>query len=261
MISDEDVRLHFNDALNRPDVLSGFMRAYSRQGNAYNSDSRLHMQVFRGKALRYWADAPKYGCKRCMALFNDYDVIPRYCFDCYKVLITVGSVLDLFKLLMFFENLELRDNNSRKCMVDNRGLSGGVYKGFIYCRGLEEANEVSATVKSLISTKISPESAAQVTVKRGCSEYTAKYPEYSKFEENDFQYKDDWDFYEKYVDQYWIFYEKFPDTYDEDGKGTDPMREIIAFQWWLKYAATAGDMSYLIVNGDKDLESFRQGGS
>ena len=40
-------------------------------------------------------------------IFNDYDVIPKYCFDCYKVLITVRSVLELFKLLMIFEKLDL----------------------------------------------------------------------------------------------------------------------------------------------------------
>lgn len=255
MISDEEVVQHFKDILSYPDVLTGFLRAHNRQGNTYNSDSRIHLQVFRGKAMRYWSEAPKSGCKRCMALFNDYDVIPKYCFDCYKVLITVQSVLELFKLLMLFEKLALPENNTRKCMIDRRPVSSDIYKGFIYCRGVDEANEICKTVEESVKENIS--TSATVSVKRGCSEYAAKYPEYTQFENNDFQYKDDWKFYEEFVDKHWIFYENFPDTYDEDGKGTDPMREIIAFQWWLRYAATAGDESYLMVNGNKKLQPLK----
>lgn len=259
MISDNEVQDYFKEILSYPDVLTGFHRAYARQGNTYSSDTRLHMQVFRGKAMRYWTDAPKHGCKRCMALFNDYDVIPKYCFDCYKVLITVQSVLQLFKLLMLFDKIELSDNNSRKCMIDSRRLSSDVYKGFVYCRGLDEAKDICKIIDQSVSTNISP--TATVIVKRGCSEYSAKYPEYTKYESYDFQYKDSWTFYEEYVDKYWIFYDQYLDTYDEDGKGTDPMREILAFQWWLRYAATIGDVSYMKVNGDKKLQPLNNSGS
>lgn len=71
-----------------------------------------------------------------MAIFDKFDVIPKYCFDCYKVLITPHTIMDLFKLLMIFEKITLPLDNTRKCMVETRDACSGTYKGFIYCRGI-----------------------------------------------------------------------------------------------------------------------------
>jgi hypothetical protein len=54
------------------------------------------------------------------------------------------------------------------------------------------------------------------------------------------------------VDQHWVFGDQV-DIYDDDSKGADPMRELIAMQWWLRYAATIGDNSYLVLTGGKQL--------
>ena len=122
-------------------------------------------------------------------MFSDFDAIPEYCFGCYKVVFELGVVIDLFKLLLIFERVKLPRNNSRKCIIDTRPFSAAKYKGLIYCRGLEEANEIC----ELMSKKVSGEmpDSFKVRVQRGCSEYSKKYPEYGEISTgaNTFKYK------------------------------------------------------------------------
>jgi len=123
----------------------------------------------------------------------------------------------------------------------------------VYCRGLEEANELCRQVKKVVTEEISPDIA--VKVKRGCSEYAEIYPEYAQIGAGSeaFKYGDDWQFYEDFVDRNWVFDEQV-DCYDEDGKRTDPLRELFALQFWLRHAATLGDRSYLILTDGKILK-------
>jgi hypothetical protein len=77
-------------------------------------------------------------------------------------------VVELFKLLMVFEKLDLPNDNTRKCMCESRDFCSGAYKGFVYCRGVDEAKAVADIVRKVISDDISPD--VPVTIKRGCSE-------------------------------------------------------------------------------------------
>src|SRR5574340_1785155 len=98
-------------------------------------------QIFRGIPENQWKEAHPGGCARHKEVFKRFKVIPEYCFDCYKVLIEPRTVVELFKLLMLFEKLALPLHNTRKCMVEARPDCSGAYKGFVYCRGIEEGNE------------------------------------------------------------------------------------------------------------------------
>lgn len=238
-----------------PDVMTGFKKADGRAGNNYRCDSRITLQIVRGEPARNWQGAPKNGCAECKACFNDFDVIPKYCFDCYKVVIELPRIVDLFKLLMLFETIELPRNNSRKCMFDRRVNATSVYKGFVYCRGLEEADELCEVLRAAVSESVVV--GASINVKRGCSEFGLKYPEYAQINRNDegFQYPDNWKFYEDYVAQCWVFNSQ-SDSFDKDYDEINPLRELLAYQWWLKAAASRGDESYLMVTGNKKIAPF-----
>ena len=41
-------------------------------------------------------------CKRHLKVFSEHNIIPSFCFNCYKVQITLNSVLDLIKLYFYF---------------------------------------------------------------------------------------------------------------------------------------------------------------
>jgi len=98
-----------------------------------------------------------------------------------------------------------------------------------------------------------------VRAKRGCSAYPIKYPEYGVLDRDaaGFKYGEEWKFYEDLVDKYWAFRGEV-DCYDEDGKGTDPLRELFALQFWVRLAASIGDRSYLVLTGGKELVPLQQ---
>ncbi len=253
MISNKEVRQSFKKLLDLPDVLTGLNRLNNRKNKNYRLSGKFSLQIHRGQAPRFWENAPRGGCSQCIALFMDFGVVPKYCFDCYKVMVELRTVVELFKLLMVFEKIKLPRDNTRKCMVEQRPSSPVPYKGFVYCRGLEEANELCRIIGEAVADDISPD--ITVKVKRGCSEYAEIYPEYAQINagKEAFKYGEDWQFYEDFVDKNWVFDDEV-DCYDEDGKGTDPMRELFALQFWLRHAATLGDRSYLILTGGKHLK-------
>ena len=252
MISNHDVKVSFQKMLDLPDVITALTRLNSRPNRNYRLDTRVNLQIQRGMDPHSWEGAPKGGCSQCVALFCDFDVVPKYCFDCYKILIELDTVVDLFKLLLVFERITLPRDNTRKCMVDPRPIGPVKYKGFVYCRTIEEANELLHIVREAVSADISPE--VTVNVKRGCTEYAQKYPEYAQIDsdKDNFKYKEDWQFYENFVDKYWIIEDNV--DFDKNINNVDPMRELFAIQYWLRYAASIGDRSYLILTGGKTLE-------
>ena len=253
MITNKELRDAFKSIVDAPDLLTGISRLSSRSNNRYWMDSRINKQIHRGQAARFWEGAPKGGCTQCAALFSDFDAINKFCFDCYKILIEPRNIAELFKLLLVFERIPFARNNSRKCMIDERPYSKSSYKGFVYCRGIDEANELLDTVKHAVSENISSD--IPVTIKRGCTEYGIKYPEYADLKSTkQFNYRKEWELYEEFVDKYYVF-EGNVDCLDENGLGTDPLRELPAFQFWLRYAATKGDRSYMILTGGKKIPS------
>ena len=188
-----------------------------------------------------------------MEVFKKFSVIPQYCFDCYKVLIEPRTVNELFKLLMLFDKMALPLDNTRKCMVEARPDCSGTYKGFIYCRGMEEGKEVRTLVRNLISEEISPD--VSVTLKRGCSEYAHVYPGYARIKPGAvlMQYPKDWQAREDFFDKNFVFRPDAPvgnvdspEVKAEGLAGYTPW-EVFCMQYWLRYAATIGDTSYLAI--------------
>ena len=73
-----------------------------------------------------------FKCRRHMSIFEKHDIIPEFCFGCYKVQVEPRSIIELIKLFIVFDQLELNENNTRKCMVELRPYISGFYKGLIY---------------------------------------------------------------------------------------------------------------------------------
>jgi len=165
MISDETVKNLFEECLGNlpPELLE---------------DKQSVTQFFRGVTSRQWKNNPYpgYCCQRHMKVFNIYKVIPEYCFNCYKILVVPRTVLELFKLMIVFDNIELPENNTRKCMLEVRPKISGTYKGYVYFQSLEDAKEKLPFIKDVIAEHISRD--VQVEIKRGCSEYKLAYPGY-----------------------------------------------------------------------------------
>jgi Flp pilus assembly protein TadD len=117
-------------------------------------------------------------CERHFKIFDTFNVIPKFCFGCYKVQVEPRSVLELIKLLVVFDQIKLSENNTRKCMIEMRSAISGFYKGLIYCSSPGEAYQIADYLEAVIKEKIGP--GLPLTVKRGCSEYSIAFPDYEK---------------------------------------------------------------------------------
>lgn len=236
MISDEEIKQFFRNKLEVPGVFGG----------------KGSLQIFRGKLYGLADNMHPGGCTRHKMVFDQTGAIPEYCFGCYKVQIEPRTVVELFKLFMFFEEFALPNDNCRKCMVEKRADCTGAYKGLIYCRGIEEGKVVYEILQEMVADNISPD--VPVTLKRGCSEFSHVYPQYGQVKPDAemMKYPREWTVHEDFVDENF----SWPPFLDAEGGnvnvGTNrvyPPGEIFAMQHWLRYAATIGDLSYLTISG------------
>lgn len=238
MISDKEVKQRFRKKLEIPGVFGTSSGGHS-------------LQIFRGKPLVLVDDMPPGGCTRHMKVFTQFGVIPEYCFGCYKVLVEPRTVAELFRLFMIFERPLFPKDNSRKCMVERRDYCAGAYKGFVYCRGLDEAIEVRDLLQGVVAEHIS--SAIPVSLKRGCSEFSQAHPEYGRIQSGALmEYPKAWKVHEDSVDSTSVWPERPKAESDHIRSGEEgayPLGEIFAMQYWLRYAATIGDLSYLKISG------------
>jgi hypothetical protein len=203
------------------------------------------------------------GCAHHLFLFSRVNVIPRYCFDCYKVAISPRNVIELFKLLMIFgsDKYGLIIENKRKCMVEGRIYCSGAYKGFIFCRGVEDGKAILELTQKVIAEHISPE--VNIQFKRGCSEYAIKYPKFEqalpgkKRGQHVMPYQKSWHTREAIYNANYSVTKQIdePSALEQtsyssaDGSIEYLGSEVAAMQYWLRYAATIGDESYLDIAG------------
>ena len=141
-------------------------------------------------------------CNRNMSIFKEFDIIPEFCFGCYKVQVEPSSLIDLIKLFVVFDQLDLDDNNTRKCCVELRSNISGFYKGLIYCNGLKQANNIAQHLDSIIKYRIGPD--VPIIVKRGCSEYPLSYPGYIEINNHgnqEMNFNEDWKTIEETYDK------------------------------------------------------------
>ena len=190
-------------------------------------------------------------CDRHFDVFNNFNVIPKYCFGCFKVLIEPINVMELFKLYIVFDNLNLKNNNTRKCMLELRPNISGSYKGYIYCTSLNEAYEIQNQVDIILKKKIKEN--YLISVKRGCSEFGVAYPEFKKVNKNKntlMKYNEEWKQKENLTDIHRkeknILTKK---TLQKSLKGVT-VNDILIMHNWLGYAKKIGDLSYKNITED-----------
>ena len=183
-------------------------------------------------------------CGRHHAIFNKNHIIPEYCFSCFKIQIDTKNVIDLIKLYFVFNNLELENNNFRKCFIETRKMITGTYKGLIYCSDLDEVDKVINRLTPILKKTIDKN--IIINKKRGCSEFGNKFKEYKTLNvEKLMSYDNGWKKYENNFDSNQTVKYKLEKGIFYSSKKVLNLQDSLTILNWLRYAKKIGDLSYL----------------
>jgi tetratricopeptide (TPR) repeat protein len=186
-----------------------------------------------------------FNCKRHHRLFNEYNMIPKFCFSCFKIQIDPKNILELFKLFFIFDGIEFIDNNWRKCMIETRPEISGAYKGYIYCSSMKEANKILQFILPTLNKFLK----CKINIKRGCSEFYKSFPNYKLIDENEtnfMKYNNEWENIEKEDDSKIQNVEKI---YKKTINGLS-LSDFLIMRNWLSYAKIIDDSSYKNITED-----------
>lgn len=199
----------------------------------------------------YRKNSTDLNCKRHFQVFNKFNIIPEFCFSCYKVQINLKNVVDLIKLQFVFDNIVLENNNIRKCLVELRKTVNGNYKGYIYCRGIKEAKKIQEQVNNLIKEEFEN---YKIEIKHGCSEFYKSFPKFNNInlnEKQDMAYDEKWREKENIIDNLEPLRSKLDKKIlVESIKGIN-LSDILIMKNWLAYANKIGDESYKEIYPNK----------
>ena len=204
--------------------------------------SKEEHKIIYNKTEIFRRNTENLNCGRHFKVFNKFSVIPEYCFSCYKVQISTKNVSSLIKLFFLFNSNYLENNNVRKCMVETRSNVKENFKGFIYCRGLDEAKKILEISESkLIENEIDYK---KIEIKHGCTEYYEKHPNFKEINyngEQEMSYDKSWKKYEKLIDDN---SPPFSERVINPTINKINLSDILIIKNWLDYAEIVGDNSF-----------------
>jgi len=189
----------------------------------------------------------KYNCPRYKKIFNTFKVIPEFCFDCHKVLVEPRTVIELFKLMLIFDELKLPKDNTRKCLVEVRPNISGTYKGLIYCSDIAESKQILKITQKIVGERISKD--IPISVKRGCSEHLTVFPNFvhtDSMGQFQMKYNKEWRRYEHQTDKTFVEHVKLAwcETHNHSGL---TLLDALIMKTWIAYAETIGDLDHLKI--------------
>jgi hypothetical protein len=209
---------------------------------SFTADGKIARKREGGAYVTPWVKVrrcPKRQCTRHhRVLFRLFGVIPRFCFDCYKVVVRPRSVVELFKLLEVFRGFP--EHLACKCGLELRDYVPALYGGYVYSLGIDEGRELHRLVGDAVAEQISPD--VPVILKRACTEFELEYGDSEKW-----RYRPGWRLCEQWVDDHFRFPARAPDQPD--------FVQVSVMNNWFRHAHGAGDMSYLILNGGEAIHN------
>ena len=184
-------------------------------------------------------------CSRHFDVFNNFKVIPEFCFSCFKIQIRLKSLVDLFKLYFIFDKIELKKNKSRKCLIELRQIGKGNYKGLIYCSSISEANEIRETIYKFNEKNILIN--LNMNLKRGCTEFGNLYPDFKKVENSNnnlMKYNNKWREKENIIDDRLPKKNRINQRVLNDTISGFTLNDFLIMRNWVMYAKMIEDEDY-----------------
>ena len=194
----------------------------------------------------YKRNSINFNCKRHMKIFETKNIIPEFCFGCFKVQVEVATVIDLIKVTSLFYKFDFEENLTKKTMIEMRPNIAGYYKGYIYCKGLDQAKAVKYVLDLGLNEVFGEKTISKI--KRGCSEYPLRIPDYgniAKKPEDMMSFPQEWKKIEELFDQNELME---PDQNQKASLIEYCLSDFYIIQKWIDYAKGIGDKSIEIFN-------------
>ena len=227
-----------NNKINNSEIVNFYKKSFDIVNKNLKKIDTSETQIYR-------QNSEDLNCFRHFRIFNKFNVIPKFCFGCFKVTVQTETVLDLLKLYFVFDKLYLGLQNTRKLMIEEREDVSGNYKGFIYCSSVEEGENIKNKLKSILIKNLGTD--CSISLKRGCSEFALKYPSYKKASVNENEmmpFDETWKSLEEIIDnKIWNIDSKKGITHPSLTGFT--LRDILVMRNWLLYANKIGDNSFV----------------
>ena len=187
-------------------------------------------------------------CKRHLKIFHTKKIIPQFCFGCFKVQVEVDTFIDLIKLTSLFYRFNFEDYLTTKTIIELRPNIAGNFKGLVYCEGLGQAH----TIKDLLDIGLTEVFAGKIKskIKRGCSEYPLKFPDYGQIPKKSqdlMTCPTEWQLIENQFDQNRLLK---PQQTKNISLNKFCLSDFYIIRKWIDYAKGIGDQS---VEAFKDL--------
>lgn len=218
------------------------IRELLEKANLIIDENTSDLEIDIAQTYREQKVPPK--CNRHKKIFKYESIIPEYCFGCYKIQIEVSNVIELIKLFIVFDKIKLQNGNYRKCMIELRQGIQVDYKGLIFCTSIQEAELILKNLELILKKNFNKNLVCKI--KRGCSEYYDKYPDYNRLDDKALKYNSSWKSYEKKFDK------KNPDLIFDRRRNPTlegiSLFDALVFRNWLTFAKLIGDKSYKKVS-------------
>ncbi|MDC0233529.1 tetratricopeptide repeat protein [Candidatus Pelagibacter sp.] len=206
--------------------------------NLYFFDSQIHRR-----------NGHDLNCDRHHKAFNKYNIIPEYCFSCFKVQIELQNVTQLFKLFFIFDQITLPEDNIRKCFIELRPGISGTYKGLIYCSSVEDAENVCKIIKPFVEKLI--KNNFELKIKRGCTEFDLAFPGYQDIKNlNKINYDQEWKNKEKLIDEEIFNGSRKRKNFFSRSLSGVCLGDVLIMNNWLNYAKLINDMTYKDITNE-----------
>lgn len=180
-------------------------------------------------------------------MFKFLGFVPSQCQECYKIVVRMNKIEQLFALL----DLQIELGRPSKCGIEERDFVECLYGGYFYNRGLDEAianyriikprieeNPILAPILDEVDPCGLPKN---FVIKRGCTEFEKACGRSDQWSITDEQLK-----WEELVNEY-VAPIEFQDL---------PPHVINDMHWrWILYAAKNGDSTYKKFTGGKPINT------
>ena len=236
-ISEIKFKYDQNKHIDNIEIINFYKKSYDIVHKNLSKIDTKETQIYRHNSV-------DLNCNRHFKIFNNFNVIPEFCFGCFKVTVQAKTVLELFKLYFVFDRLDLELKNSRKLMIESRKDVSGNYKGFIYCSSVEEGENIKNKLKSILIKNVGND--CSISLKRGCSEFALKYPLYKKASKDASEmmlYNKSWKKKEEIIDNK-IWNKNSKKGIINHSLTGSTLRDILVMRNWILYARKIGDNSF-----------------